>query len=200
MIPAIVLAAGCSTRMGRSKAMLPLDGGDTFLTRIVRTFRAAGIDDVVIVLGHQAEQVAATFAASGLPARLVLNTDYETGQLSSVIAGLSVVDRPGVAATLLTLVDVPVVAATTVRAVVDRYRETSALVVRPTSGDRHGHPVLIDRTLFDPLRRADWAQGIKPIIRAHASAAGDVQVDDPGAFLDVDTPAEYEALIATLNS
>ncbi len=53
MIPAIVLAAGCSTRMGRSKAMLPLDGGDTFLTRIVRTFRAAGIDDVVIVLGHR---------------------------------------------------------------------------------------------------------------------------------------------------
>ncbi len=60
--------------------------------------------------------------------------------------------------------------------------------------------MLIDRTLFDPLRRADSAQGIKPIIRAHASAAGDVQVDDPGAFLDVDTPAEYEALIATLNS
>jgi molybdenum cofactor cytidylyltransferase len=195
MIPAIVLAAGFSTRMGRSKAMLPLDGGDTFLTRIVRTFLSAGIDDVVIVLGHEAEQVAATFGNSGLPARIVLNAEYASGQLSSVIAGLSVIDRPGVAATLLTLVDVPVVAAATVRAVVDRYRENRALVVRPTSGDRHGHPVLIDRALFDALRRADPAQGIKPIVRAHASAAGDVQVEDPGAFLDVDTSAEYEALI-----
>ncbi len=195
MIPAIVLAAGSSTRMGRSKAMLPLDGGDTFLTRIVRTFLAAGIDDVVIVVGHEAEQVAATFERSGLPARVVLNTEYATGQLSSVIAGLSVVDRPGVAAAMLTLVDVPVVSAATVRAVVDRYRETHALIVRPTSGDRHGHPVLIDRTLFDPLRRADPAHGIKPVVRKYASAAGDVQVDDPGAFLDVDTPAEYDALI-----
>jgi molybdenum cofactor cytidylyltransferase len=200
MIPAIVLAAGYSTRMGRSKAMLPLDRGDTFLTRIVRTFLAAGIDDVVIVLGHEAEQVAATFESSGLPARVVLNTEYATGQLSSVIAGLSVVDRPGVAATLLTLVDVPAVDAATVRAVVDRYRETRALVVRPASGDRHGHPVLVDRALFDALRRADPAQGIKPIIRACASAAGDVRVDDPGAFLDVDTPAEYAALIAEFNS
>jgi molybdenum cofactor cytidylyltransferase len=195
MIPAIVLAAGFSTRMGRSKAMLPLDGGDTFLTRIVRTFLSAGIDDVVLVLGHEAEHVAATFAKSGLPARVVLNAEYATGQLSSVMAGLSVVDRPGVAATLLTLVDVPVVAAATVRAVVDRYRQTRALVVRPTSGDRHGHPVLIDRALFDALRRADPAEGIKPIVRAHASAAGDVRVEDPGAFFDVDTPAEYAALL-----
>jgi CTP:molybdopterin cytidylyltransferase MocA len=195
MIPAIVLAAGCSTRMGRSKAMLPLDRGDTFLTRIVRTFLAAGIDDVVVVLGHEAEHVAATFDKSGLPARMVLNTEYASGQLSSVIAGLSVIDRPGVAATLLTLVDVPVVAAATVRAVVDRYRETRAPVIRPTWDHRHGHPVLIDRTLFDALRRADPAQGIKPVVRAHASTAGDVQVDDPGAFLDVDTPAEYAALI-----
>jgi molybdenum cofactor cytidylyltransferase len=197
MIPAIVLAAGRSTRMGRSKAMLRLDARDTFLTRIVRTFFAAGIDDVVIVLGHEAERVAASFNSSGLPGRLVVNAGYESGQLSSVVAGLSVVDRPGVVATLLTLVDVPVVSAPTVRAVVDRYRETRSRVVRPTSGARHGHPVLIDRSLFDLVRRADPGEGIKPIVRAHASADGDVQVDDAGAFLDVDTPAEYDALIAT---
>ena len=49
------------------------------------------------------------------------------------------------------------------------------------------------------MRRADPAQGIKPIVREHASTAGDVHIDDPGAFLDVDTPAEYEALIAAIN-
>jgi molybdenum cofactor cytidylyltransferase len=195
MIPAIVLSAGLSTRMGRSKALLPLDAADTFLTRIVRTFLAAGIDDVVVVLGHEAERVAEMFAKSRLPARVVVNLDYESGQLSSVIAGLSVVDRPGVAAALLTLVDVPLVSEATVRAVVAQYRRTHAPVVRPTSGTRHGHPVLIDRSLFDALRHADPAQGVKPIVRAHASPEGDIAVGDDGAFLDIDTPAEYEALI-----
>src|SRR3954467_1514570 len=125
MIPAIVLAAGLSTRMnGRSKALLPLDERDTFLTHIVRTFLAAGIDDLVVVVGHEADAVAARFDTSGLRARLVANLEYPKGQLSSILTGLSVIDRPGVAAMLLTLVDVPMVAEATVRAVVDRYRQT----------------------------------------------------------------------------
>jgi molybdenum cofactor cytidylyltransferase len=191
VIPAIVLAAGQSTRMGsRPKASLPI-GGDTFLTRIVRTFLAANVDDVVVVLGHEAEAVAATFLASGLPARLVVNRNYASGQLSSVLTGLRAVDRPGVAAVLLTLVDVPLVTSRTVQAVVDCYRRSGAAVVRPTAGSRHGHPVLIDRRLFEELRRSDDSTGIKPVIRQHASVEGDLAVDDPGAFFDVDTPEDY---------
>ena len=66
--------------------------------------------------------------------------------------------------------------------------------MRPTSGARHGHPLLIDRSLFDAIRHADPAAGAKPIIRANASAAGDVVVDDDGAFADADTPEDYERL------
>jgi molybdenum cofactor cytidylyltransferase len=66
VIPAIVLAAGKSTRMGRAKAMLPLDADDTFLTRIVRTFLDAGVDDVVVVLGHEAEKMPWTSAGAAL--------------------------------------------------------------------------------------------------------------------------------------
>ena len=194
MIPVIVLAAGKSSRMGRPKATLPLDRGDTFLTRIVRTFRAASVEDVVVVVGHEADAIAGSFANVDLVARFVENADYEQGQLSSLIAGLRVVDRPGVAAVLLTLVDVPLVSEATVRAVVQRYRETGAPVVRPVRGNEHGHPVLIDRTLFDAIRHADPAVGAKAIIRANVSAAGDVVVDDDGAFVDADTPEEYERL------
>jgi molybdenum cofactor cytidylyltransferase len=193
-----VLAAGRSSRMGRAKATLPIDDHDTFLTRIVRTFLAAGVDDVVVVVGHDAEPVAASFAASGLPARFVVNPNYDRGQLSSLLAGLGVVDRPGVAAVLVTLVDVPLVSAATVRAVVERYRNTRAPVVRPTSGARHGHPLLIDRKLFDALRAADPGTGAKPVVRAHASAAGDVAVDDEGAFADIDTVTEYERIVHRL--
>src|SRR6185295_20001572 len=105
MIPAIVLAAGRSSGMGRAKATLPLGDGDTFLTRIVRTFRDAGVDDVIVVVGHDADAIAASFATSGLAARFVVNRHYDRGQLSSLVAGIAAIDRPGVAAVLVTLVD-----------------------------------------------------------------------------------------------
>ena len=199
VIPAIVLAAGKSSRMGRLKANLPLGSPgntDTFLTHIVRTLLDAGIDDVVIVLGHEMDAVLRNFAESGLPARFVENADYESGQLSSLLAGLRVVDRPGVGATLVTLVDVPFVSAATVRAVVERYQRTHAPIVRPTRGGRHGHPLLVDRSLFDQLRHADPREGAKPVVHAHASADGDVEVDDEGAFADIDTPEEYERALS----
>lgn len=177
--------------MGRSKALLPISGSDTFLSRIVHTLLDGGAEDVVIVLGHDAEMIAQHVESTGLPARVVVNAAYATGQFSSVLAALSAIDRPGVRAFLMTLVDVPLAAAATVRAVLERYRATAAPVVRPVRGDAHGHPVLIDRSLFALLRSADPAHGARSIVRAHASPAGDVAVDDEGAFLDIDTPEEY---------
>ena len=192
MIPAIVLAAGKSTRMGRPKATLPLEGGDTFLTRVVRTFLDAGIDDVVVVVGSDANAIVSAFAASGLAARFVENAEFERGQLSSLLAGLRVVDRPGLTATLVTPVDVPLIAASTIRAIVDRYRHTHAPIVRPVRGTRHGHPVLIDRSLFDAIRAADPNTGARGVVRAYASPAGDVEIADEGAFADIDTPEDYK--------
>jgi molybdenum cofactor cytidylyltransferase len=192
VIPAIVLAAGKSSRMGRPKALLPAGAGETFLGRIVRTLSEARVDDVIVVVGHDGEAIAAACADRAGAARFVLNPDYESGQLSSLLTGLAVVDRPGVQACLVTLVDVPLVSAVTVRAVLDRYRATHAPVVRPVNAGRHGHPVLIDRSLFPLLRGADPGSGAKPIIRAHVSPAGDVEVDDEGAFVDIDTPEELE--------
>jgi CTP:molybdopterin cytidylyltransferase MocA len=193
MIPAVVLAAGGSTRMGRPKALLSIDGHETFLTRIVRTFQAEA-DDVVVVVGHEAAAVMASVAAQGLTPRFVTNPDYASGQLSSLLAGLRAIDRPGVGGMLLTLVDVPLVSAATVRAVIERHRATGAPVVRPVSGVRHGHPVLIDRRLFDAIRSADPETGLKPIVRRHASAEGELQIEDEGAFQDVDTPEDYSRL------
>ncbi len=184
--------------MGRAKASLPLPDGATFLTRIVGTLHDADVDDVVVVVGHDARHVIEDFGRSSLPARFVENPLYEQGQVTSLIAGLRLVDRPGTMAALVTLVDIPLISAATVRAIVERYRETRAAVVRPVRGGRHGHPLLLDRSLFELMRRADPAAGAKPIVRQHASADGEVEVADEGAFLDVDTPDEYEALLRAL--
>lgn len=181
--------------MGRLKATLPIGGSDTFLSRIVRAFGEAGVEDVVVVIGHEAQSVRDSLESRGLRPRIVVNAAYETGQLSSVLAGLNAIDRPGVTAMLLSLVDVPFVSPATVRAVLQRHRENHAPIVRPVHGELHGHPVLIARELFDALRSSDAAAGAKPVVRAHVSAAGDVPVNDEGAFCDIDTPEEYEKAI-----
>lgn len=187
--PAIVLAAGRSSRMGRAKALLPASHeGETFVERLVSTLLAGGIDDVVIVAGDAA---AAIGQRVGFPARLVVNPHADRGQLSSILVGLDVIDRPGVPAVMVAPVDQPLVSAATVRLVLEAWRRTHAPIVRPVRDGRHGHPVLFDRALFDALRRADPSAGARAVVRAHADRAADVPVDDDGAFADIDTPEDY---------
>lgn len=193
MIPAVILAAGASTRIGRPKALLPIGrGGETFIARLLRTFSDAGADDLVVVVGAHADAVCEAIARLPVFTRVVENRTYERGQLSSLVAALDIVDRPGVQAVMAMPVDMPLVAAATVRTVLDAYRERPSLVVRPALGERHGHPVIFDRTLFGELRAADFSLGARAIIAAHQHKVLDVLVTDPGAFQDIDTPEEYE--------
>jgi len=185
--------------MGRPKAALPLtDRRDTFVGRLTHTFVASGIPDVVIVTGAHAEVVRAA-APADRRVRFVHNPDWAKGQLSSLQAALRASSRasPLVEAIVVTLVDVPLVAPSTVAAVVSHWRLSRAPIVRPARGDEHGHPVLFDRVLFDELLSADLEAGAKVVVRAHSRAILNVPVDDPGAFLDVDTEADYDALRAT---
>ena len=111
-MPAIVLAAGRSTRMGRPKALLRRPEGETFVERLLSTLIAGGIDDVVVVAGAEA---AAIGGGIGFRARIVANPDVDRGRLSSMLVGLGVVDRPGVLAVMMTPVDQPFVSEATVR-------------------------------------------------------------------------------------
>ena len=201
MIPAIVLAAGRLDADGASQSQFAAsEDGETFLSRIVETFRRAGIEDVVVVVGHEADSDRRGVRADGR-GRAVRDQSRLRARRPVLVAarGLNAIDRPGVMAALVTLVDVPLVSVETVRAVVDRYRQTHAPVVRPVRGEEHGHPVLIDRTLFDLIRRADPKVGAKPVLRAHASAEGDVEVADDGAFLDIDTKEDYLRIVGLLH-
>ena len=136
MIPGVVLAGGASSRMqGRPKALLPAGPGpETFLERIVSTLRAGGVDDVVIVTGHHHDAVGGRASLLRPMVRVVRNPRPEQGQLSSLLAALGVVDHPGVRAMLVTLVDLPLVSAATVRAVLDAHRRTGALPRAPGTG------------------------------------------------------------------
>ena len=206
VVPGVVLSAGRSSRMGRPKALLPAGGGENFLSRIVRTLHAGGIADVVVVAAADGPLAELKASVDGLDARIVVNPDPSRGQLSSLVCGLDAIDRPGVDAMLLTLVDVPLVPATTVRSLLDAYTRTHAPIVRPVRAEpvsadarrAHGHPVIVDRTLFNPLRAADPARGAKPVIRAHEPEAVTIPVAHDGPFLDIDTPETYEKVFGSV--
>lgn len=193
MLPAVILAAGASSRMGQPKALLPIGSrGETFLSRIVATLREAGLRDVAVVLGHDAPSLRPYLDRELPDVRAIVNPEPAGGQVSSLLAALTILDRPGVRALLFSLVDHPLVAPSTVRAVIETYQRTAAPIVRPARSGRHGHPVIFDRRVFDALRRADPTHGAKAIIRAYANEVVDVEVDDEGAFTDIDTPEDYE--------
>ncbi len=195
VIPAIVLAAGASSRMGRTKALLPLPGGQSFLARLDATLRAAGIEQIVAVVGLDAGPIREAVRAGGLRLRLARNVDPSRGQLSSLLTGLDALDELAPPAVLVTPVDLPLVSPVTVRAVIDAWGASGAPVVRPARGARHGHPAIFGAALFPELRAADPALGARPVVERHRHEIVDVPVDDDGAFEDIDTPEDYRRII-----
>lgn len=205
MISAIVLAAGASSRMGQAKAALPLDAtGDTVVARVVRTIWAGGVPDVVVVAGAHIDAVRHALAAVDQAnagthrvsrVRVIEHPHWQRGQLSSLLAGLDAIDEPLLEAAMVTLVDVPMVAPATVAAVIRAWRASRAPIVRPAMGERHGHPVIFDRSVFDALRSANPDIGAKAVFAMHQDRIVNVEVNDPGAFVDIDTPADYQKLL-----
>jgi molybdenum cofactor cytidylyltransferase len=196
VLPAIVLAAGESRRMGSPKAVLAASDGRPFVVRIASVLLAGGASDVVVVTGLHHDVIEQTLRSAGADhrVRVVTNPDPSRGQLSSLWTGMDAVMETSPHAILMTLVDVPSIAPETVRAVIDAWRRTRAPIVRPAIGDRHGHPVLFDRTVFDELRRASLEEGAKGVVHAHLDALVNVAVTDEGALVDIDTPEDYRRL------
>jgi molybdenum cofactor cytidylyltransferase len=97
---------------------------------------------------------------------------------------------------VVALVDHPFVRADTVRELTAAWTRTRAPVVRPRLRGRHGHPVVFGREVFDALRAAPVEAGARAVVRACGARVVDVDTDDEGTCLDVDTPDDYARAIA----
>ena len=190
MFSALVLAAGESARMGTPKALLPLGRG-TFLSVICGRLAAAGADELVVVLGAHAEAVR---DAGVIPrARIVVNEAYRDGQLSSLQCGLRSLS-PAAGAALVTLVDHPLIEASTYRGLRDAGGKAPDLIFVAEYGGRGGHPVVFPRAVFDELFAAPRDGGARAVVRKDPSRVRRVPFDDPGIVADIDTPEDYEQI------
>ena len=191
MTPAVVLAAGRSSRFGRPKA-LARSGSRSFIGQILRSLADAGVPDVVVVGRPGDQALAAETEQSDTGARVISNPEPDRGQLSSLLIGLDAIDVGGVEGVLVALVDMPLVTARSIRRLLDRAATSPAQIIRAAHAGRHGHPVIFKRAAFDLLRRADPSLGAKAVV--HALPVEDVDLDDAGVIEDVDTPSDYERL------
>lgn len=191
VIDGIVLAAGRSRRMGRPKALLPVDDA-VFLERTVEALRDGGCRGIIVVVGAGADEVVRQ--AEQLGAKVVVNPDPDSQQIASLRLGLDAIGDEAVAAVVLP-VDHPLVSAGTVLRLIAAFRASGAAIVRPTYHGVPGHPGIFARRIFGELFREDLAHGAHDVVEAHAADRLDVPVRDPGTTANVDTPDDYRRFV-----
>lgn len=187
---AILLAAGESNRMGQLKALLPWRN-TTLLEHQLRSLLDAGVQQVVVVLGHDADRLK-PIVESVDGASWVFNPDYLEGKTTSLKAGVGAVTGQQASDVLLLNVDQPR-NADTVRTLLDRHIASANLITIPTHGGKGGHPILISAELLPELAEIEEeSQGLKAVVRRHAEATERYEVDDPTVLWDLNTPEQYQ--------
>jgi molybdenum cofactor cytidylyltransferase len=188
VIAGIILAAGESSRMGADKPLL-MYCGKTFLENIIAALHEAGVQRVVVVLGHHAELIQQDIDLSSV--EVVVNQDYRRGQTSSLQAGLRLLGNNEPDGVFLCLVDHPAMSADTVQNLNQYFKATGKLVIVPQMQGKHGHPVLLGRELFSRLLALGPDEGADTVIHQYRDQTEFVEVTDPGILIDIDDPESY---------
>ena len=188
-IAALLLAAGQSRRMGAFKPLLPF-GDRTVIQRCVANLRAAGVEEVIVVLGHRADEVRTHLNDSNV--RFALNADTDSEMGVSIARGIEQVNADA-RAVLIALVDHPAVSPEAIASLIDEWR-SGAKLVQPEQGGRGGHPVLIDLTYRNELLHLDPRRGLRSFFDAHRTEALRLPMESPYVARDMDTWEDYLAL------
>ncbi len=182
MIEAIVLAAGKGERLGAIKPLIRIDG-ESALTRVIERAHAAGVDQIIVVLGHKAEVIRQEIDLAGC--RVVINPDYESGMGSSLALGISALSRRA-EGFLILHADMPYIREETVRAVLAR-AEAGAHIIAPIYRGRRGFPVYLRRSCCEELLSTLVGEtGARAFIASHPNELVLVEVDDSGCIWDID--------------
>ena len=190
-IGVIILAAGESSRMGRPKQLLSVNG-KTLLRHAIDAARV--IDEApVVVLGAHAAAICAE--VNGLPVTIIENTDWQSGMGGSLRTGLQALldHSPKTQAAIIMLCDQPRVTGDILRALVEPYRSSASPIVACEYGGVLGVPALFHRTMFQELLALQGAEGARKIIQRYPAQAA--RVSFPDGAIDLDTPEDFAAVM-----
>lgn len=191
VVGAVVLAAGAGSRMGgRPKCLLEL-GGVPLIRRTLIALSGAGVDEVVVVLGHHADLIEPVVAP--FPVTLVRNPDPDAGQVSSQRVGLAALAGK-LDAVLVALADQPLVNAHDITALIGAYkkRPEGTSVVFPQLGGEPGNPVIFSAEVRERILAGDAQVGCRQWRQAHPEAVAPFVTDNRRYKVDVDTPEDLE--------
>jgi molybdenum cofactor cytidylyltransferase len=195
-IPAVVLAAGRSTRMGGPNKLLAEIGGRPLVRIAVEQALASHAKPVIVVTGHERERVEA--ALKSLPVQFVHNPDFAQGLGGSVRTGIAAVPAAADGA-IVCLGDMPQVDAALIDRLIAAFApEQGALAVVPTSEGQRGNPVLWSRRFFADLMAIEGDVGARNLINRYGEAVVEVPVTSKGALVDVDTPEALRGVKAAI--
>jgi molybdenum cofactor cytidylyltransferase len=191
----LLLAAGESRRMGQLKALLPWNGVP-LIEHQIAALQGAGVDLVVVVLGHEAQRVKALVEMKK-GVTCVVNPDYLEGKTTSIKAGLKALGPDKPAALVILNVDQPRTAGT-IRHLLQQHSQGHAPISIPTYRGKGGHPLVLDPSLLEELRSiSEETLGLQSVVRRHQRESQRVEMDTPEVLLDLNTPEQYRAALGS---
>ncbi len=187
---ALILAAGYSSRMGAFKPLLPV-GCSTMVEEAITRFSRAGITDIRVVVGYNAGAIIPILERLGI--QWVLNEQYESGMLSSVLAGMRSLESR-IDAFFLLPVDIPLVKPKTLETLARAYVNGYPAIIYPRFQGERGHPPLLSTRCLPKDLPIDYPGGLRAFLTQYEPMAKDVEVVDQAILMDCDTPADYEEM------
>jgi molybdenum cofactor cytidylyltransferase len=188
MINAIVLAAGQSKRMGKLKPLLRFKD-QTFLEHIISVLKNCDVDKITVVLGAGADKIKQS--ADLLGTNIVINKDYQKGQLSSLIAAIKQIPQD-TQAILLCLVDNPFITEEVINKIVRKFKETNSPIIVPVFDKKRGHPTLFSKSLFNELLNAPQDKGARHVLYSNEDKVLEIEVSERGILIGINTEDDYK--------
>ncbi|KNZ43426.1 DVU_1551 family NTP transferase [Acetobacterium bakii] len=191
-VAAIILAAGLSSRMGEYKALLPFDGIPT-ISLIIRTAKLAGIENIIVVTGHNADQLQLILKEEHVSE--AYNKRYKDGMFTSVQTGVAALDFDTDAFFLLP-VDYPLITSKVLLDLIEIYHENADSFLVPCFNGKKGHPPLFPMSMAEFILKSNGEGGLKAITRSHEDRMIKAETECEAVVMDMDTPEDYKELVA----
>ena len=195
MISAIVLAAGESKRMGQTKQLLDWEGR-TILQRVLENLSRSQVDEVILVLGHEAERIQQTLDTHKV--KVVINRNYKEGMITSIQQGLINLNDK-VEAFFIVLADQPAVGPEVFDRLIGEFRQASPQksIILPAFRGQRGHPALFSAKYKKEALRITGDVGFRQVLQEHPEEILTVEMDTDSILQDIDTPDDYRKQLKT---